>query len=191
MSKIDKRQAVLDAALSLFVANGFHATSTASIAKQAQVATGTLFHHFPTKDKILAALFLSIKTKFADDIHQQNFDGDNLKQDAQNLWQRAIDWALDHPLQQQFFVNFSMSADIPAQTRKVAMHDTLGFIVQLLTQGQQQGLIHDYPIDLMLENCHGQYLAAIRFFTDHPHKGDDPRYRQVSFELFWQAIATA
>lgn len=45
----DKRQAILETALRLFVDQGFHGTSTASIAKQAGVATGTLFHHFPTK----------------------------------------------------------------------------------------------------------------------------------------------
>ena len=49
MSKIDKKQAILDTALTLFVSQGFYATSTASIAKTAGVATGTLFHHFASK----------------------------------------------------------------------------------------------------------------------------------------------
>ena len=60
----DKKQAILDSALQLFVKKGFNATSTASIAKAAGVATGTLFHHFPTKKDIMSQLFLSIKQEF-------------------------------------------------------------------------------------------------------------------------------
>ncbi|WP_257984928.1 TetR/AcrR family transcriptional regulator, partial [Shewanella sp. 11B5] len=56
----DKKQAILHSALQLFVNKGFNATSTASIAKAAGVATGTLFHHFPTKKDIMNQLFLSI-----------------------------------------------------------------------------------------------------------------------------------
>ncbi|MCU7376076.1 TetR/AcrR family transcriptional regulator [Paucibacter sp. O1-1] len=59
----DKKQAILDSALQLFVSNGFNATSTASIAKAAGVATGTLFHHFPTKSDIMSQLFLSMQNK--------------------------------------------------------------------------------------------------------------------------------
>ena len=150
----DKKQAILDSALQLFVKKGFNATSTASIAKAAGVATGTLFHHFPTKKDIMSQLFLSIK----------------------------------QPLKQLFFLQYSMSADIDADVRKQAMNSILGFVVELIEQGKQQQIIADFPNALLLENCHGQYLAAIRFFTDNPNLGDDDAHRNASFRLFWQAM---
>ncbi|WP_394131274.1 TetR/AcrR family transcriptional regulator [Shewanella maritima] len=186
---IDKKQAVLDAALALFVEHGFHSTSTASIAKHAKVATGTLFHHFPSKEAILSALFVSIKTDFATDLAQQYQLTGQLKQDAQQLWQLAIDWAIKHPLKQQFFLQYSLSSSIPSSVRQYAMTEILTLITDLIEQGQQQGLIVNYPVSLMLENCHGQYLAAIRFFTDNPEFGYQSEYRDASFLLFWRAIA--
>tara|TARA_R110002050_G_scaffold17813_4_gene52547 strand:+ start:1698 stop:2285 length:588 start_codon:yes stop_codon:yes gene_type:complete len=184
----DKKQAILDSALQLFVKKGFNATSTASIAKAAGVATGTLFHHFPTKKDIMSQLFLSIKQEFATNmISNTDFSG-NIEQDANILWQKAIDWAIAQPLKQLFFLQYSMSADIDADVRKQAMNSILGFVVELIEQGKQQQIIADFPNALLLENCHGQYLAAIRFFTDNPNLGDDDAHRNASFRLFWQAM---
>ncbi|MGV9613706.1 TetR/AcrR family transcriptional regulator [Nocardia xishanensis] len=52
----DARQLILDAAESLFAAQGFDATATASIAADAGVPKGLVFYYFPTKDSILSAL---------------------------------------------------------------------------------------------------------------------------------------
>ena len=184
----DKKQAILDSALSLFVEKGFNATSTASIAKAAGVATGTLFHHFPTKNDIMNQLFLSIKQEFANNMVSNIELCGDIEKDANNLWQKAIDWAIAQPLKQLFFLQYSMSADIDAAVRKQAMTSILGFVVDLIEQGKQHGVIADFPSELLLENCHGQYLAAIRFFTDNPHLGDDKIHRSASFMLFWHAM---
>lgn len=65
-SKRTKKQAILETALQLFVSQGFHGTSTATIAREAGVATGTLFHHFPSKEQLLEQLFLGVKQEFAE-----------------------------------------------------------------------------------------------------------------------------
>ncbi|MFV0597079.1 TetR/AcrR family transcriptional regulator [Shewanella sp.] len=184
----DKRQAILDTALILFVDQGFHGTSTASIAKQAGVATGTLFHHFPTKEALMENLFLTIKQEFANTLLSKVGEGQDLKHNAETLWQSAIDWSIQNPVKQLFFQQYSMSPQIAAHVREQAMNSILGFIAQLIKQGQLMGLIAHYPIDLMLENCHGQYLAATRFFIDNPEFGKDKKYRDASFALFWKAL---
>lgn len=184
----DKRQAILDTALTLFVSQGFHGTSTASIAKLAGVATGTLFHHFPTKEALMECLFLAIKQEFADALLLNTPTSTDLKHNAHQLWQSAIDWSLENPVKQLFFQQYSMSPMIAAKVRDQAMNSILGFISELIKQGQLMGLIAFYPIELMLENCHGQYLAATRFFIDNPHLGTNPVYRDASFKLFWKAM---
>ncbi|MCL1141892.1 TetR/AcrR family transcriptional regulator [Shewanella gaetbuli] len=184
----DKKQAILDCALHLFVDQGFHATSTASIAKKSAVATGTLFHHFPSKQHLINQLFLNIKQEFAYAISQNRLMTNNIEHSANDLWQKAIDWAIENPYKQKFFLQFSLSAEIDQHTRQQAMNDILHFVVDLIKQGQQQGFIVDTPLDLLLENFHGQYLAAIRFFTDNPELGQNSLYRQASFKLVWQAI---
>jgi TetR/AcrR family fatty acid metabolism transcriptional regulator len=57
MRKNDNRQAILDAALSTFVARGYHETTVSEISHKAGLAEGTLYNYFPSKENILLALF--------------------------------------------------------------------------------------------------------------------------------------
>jgi putative nucleotidyltransferase with HDIG domain len=47
------RRAILDSALALFEANGFHATSVQSVADEADVTKGAFYHHFGSKDELV------------------------------------------------------------------------------------------------------------------------------------------
>ena len=60
---MDKKEQILLAALKLFVEFGFHNTPTSKIAKEAGVANGTLFYFFPTKDDLVKALYLDVKSR--------------------------------------------------------------------------------------------------------------------------------
>lgn len=51
-----KKQMIIDAAKVCFAEQGFHQTSTAQICTAAQISTGSLFHYFPSKKSIIAAI---------------------------------------------------------------------------------------------------------------------------------------
>lgn len=50
------RAALVDATIELLSDEGFARTTTAAIAKRAQVTTGALHHHFPTKESLFIAV---------------------------------------------------------------------------------------------------------------------------------------
>jgi AcrR family transcriptional regulator len=54
--KTATRQRILDAAIRAFRKQGFEATTTRDIASAADIATGTLFNYFPTKEAIVELL---------------------------------------------------------------------------------------------------------------------------------------
>jgi AcrR family transcriptional regulator len=51
--------AITQAALELFIAQGYHGTSMRQIAKEAGIALGGIYNHFPSKEAIFEAVFLS------------------------------------------------------------------------------------------------------------------------------------
>jgi AcrR family transcriptional regulator len=51
-----RRQQILEAAVACFMRKGFHATRTAEICTEAGMSPGNLFHYFPTKEAIIAAI---------------------------------------------------------------------------------------------------------------------------------------
>jgi AcrR family transcriptional regulator len=53
--KLQTRAAIRQAALQLFLAKGYDATTTTQIAAAANVSAGTLFNYFPTKEALLFA----------------------------------------------------------------------------------------------------------------------------------------
>lgn len=60
----DKRSTILEAATRVIATQGLGA-STASIAKEAGVASGTLFVYFATKSDLINQLYLELKTEMA------------------------------------------------------------------------------------------------------------------------------
>lgn len=55
-TKAATRQRILDSAQQLFAAQGFETTTTRDIAQTAEIAVGTLFNYFPTKEAIVECL---------------------------------------------------------------------------------------------------------------------------------------
>src|SRR6516162_4299789 len=50
------RNAILDAAETVFAQRGFHGARIQDIAAQARIAVGTVYNHFEQKDDVLSAL---------------------------------------------------------------------------------------------------------------------------------------
>lgn len=57
MGEPDKRQQILDAAIRVFARNGYYQSRVADIAREAGIASGTIYLYFKTKNDILVTLF--------------------------------------------------------------------------------------------------------------------------------------
>jgi AcrR family transcriptional regulator len=53
---MSKREAILKAATELFAQKGYHGTAVSEIAERADVAQGTVFHHFKSKENLLVSI---------------------------------------------------------------------------------------------------------------------------------------
>jgi TetR/AcrR family fatty acid metabolism transcriptional regulator len=62
--KEEKRSRILGAAVRLFAGDGFYRTRIGDIAKAANVATGTVYTYFESKEKILDAIFEDSMERF-------------------------------------------------------------------------------------------------------------------------------
>ncbi|HEV7317775.1 MAG TPA: TetR/AcrR family transcriptional regulator [Ensifer sp.] len=84
MRKVDpekhaaKRRLILDAAIACFSRKGFHGTSTAEICAEAGMSPGNLFHYFPTKHTIIAAIVEEERQETAEIFRKLNEEADLL-----------------------------------------------------------------------------------------------------------------
>src|SRR5688572_22338077 len=61
----DKREAILDAALELFVERGFFGTAVPEIADRAGVGAGTIYRYFESKEALVNAIYRQEKLRFS------------------------------------------------------------------------------------------------------------------------------
>lgn len=66
--KEQRTETILKAAISVMAEKGYHETRISDIATQAGVAYGLVYHYFESKEKILAAIFVSIWQRFGERI---------------------------------------------------------------------------------------------------------------------------
>lgn len=114
----EKRIALLEAASAIVAAQGLGAT-TASIARGAGVAEGTLFRYFPTKDELINELYTYIKLNLAEALRKQLELGaaGSLEDSVRALWDGYIDWGVSNPAAIKALSQLAVSDKVTAETR--------------------------------------------------------------------------
>lgn len=113
----DKRIALLDAATEAIASSGVGA-STATIARNAGVAEGTLFRYFATKDVLLNALYLHHKVAFGLSIMENLDRSADTHARMRYVWNSFIDWGLANPLAHQAMRQLAVSDKITEETEQ-------------------------------------------------------------------------
>src|ERR1035437_8367162 len=84
-AKSATRQRILQAAMRLFVSDGWQNTTTRDIALAAGIATGTLFNYFPTKESIAAALMAEALERAGEEFRAGRAEENSLEADLFSL----------------------------------------------------------------------------------------------------------
>lgn len=113
----DKQLALLDAAAEIVAVQGL-AAPTAQIARQAGVAEGTLFRYFATKDDLLNALYLHLKSDLSEAVKSSFTDAASPELQAQSVWNSYIDWGLLKPVACRAVNQLAVSDKIRPETRE-------------------------------------------------------------------------
>ncbi|MDX2320681.1 MAG: TetR/AcrR family transcriptional regulator [Moritella sp.] len=156
-----KRTLILDSALALFTVNGFHGTTTAAIAREAKVATGTLFHHFATKEALIEALYFEVKKEFSQGLIQQ-YEQNKVPLLA-DIWVNGVNWLVSHPQKRAFILLCSHSLYFDKKIQLAVWQEVLGFFTELLNAGIKEGTIKDLPIPYLLSTCESILLSTASY----------------------------
>jgi AcrR family transcriptional regulator len=98
---VDKRAALLAAALRLIARSGLQATTTAAVAREAGVAAGTLYLYFPSKEALVNALYLEVLEEHhrvvTDAVEDPAAGAADSREGLWRTWHALARWFLDHP----------------------------------------------------------------------------------------------
>jgi AcrR family transcriptional regulator len=185
---MDKKQQLLDTALRLFVEYGFHGTPTSRIAKDAGVANGTLFHYFPTKDDLIIALYVDLKTQMSVYIAANTQAETTLKGALKGQYLATLYWAMDHKMGFKYIEQFNNSpfiANIAPETIQKQIQPHL----DMFQQGIDTNIIKPMPTlfiySLVMSHTYGlnQYLTSHEFSKVQQHE-----LISNAFEMLWKMV---
>jgi AcrR family transcriptional regulator len=181
----DKRAAILRAATQTIAEHGIGA-STASIAKTAGVAEGSLFRYFPDKDTLLNELYRELKL----DVQRALMEGfpstGSLRRRVQHLWNAYLTWGMESPPDRKTMMQLTVSERITEQSKQEGQ---VGFDGASATMRQlvAQGKLRDFPPSFASALLLSMAETAMAAMEAEPAAAD--RYRSSGFKAFWDAVA--
>lgn len=179
-----KRKRILSAATQLIAESGV-GVSTASIAKTANLAEGTLFTYFPTKDDLFNELYLDLSRNLAHSLVDEYPKHGTSKDHIAHLMKKLIDWGVDHRMGSSTKKRLKVSGKITSETQR---HSAALFQEFRLTveQGLRKWLEPDlvsYHVDSVLPGL--AEIATESILADPKKRA---RLTKASFEFFWKGV---
>ncbi|WP_394923180.1 TetR/AcrR family transcriptional regulator [uncultured Robinsoniella sp.] len=146
----ERRNEILDAADELFGEKGFDGTSTNDILNKVNIARGTLYYHFKSKEDIMNALIdrynvrlLSRAGKIADDKSIPVDERMVRVVMALNIGSGSGREIIEH-------IHKPQNALMHQKIQKVVLNGVPGILSGIITQGIEQGMFHTpYPYECM------------------------------------------
>jgi AcrR family transcriptional regulator len=93
----DKRTAILDAALELFVERGYYGTAVPLVAERAGVGAGTIYRYFKSKEDLVNTLYRQIKHSLATFVLGGVDQETPPREIFRQLWFRLAEFAKTYP----------------------------------------------------------------------------------------------
>jgi AcrR family transcriptional regulator len=183
----DKQREILNAALKLFVENGFHATPTSMIAKQAGVANGTLFHYYPTKDELIVALYTEIKGNLSKCVLDAEVENEPIKDKWKRYYTTAIEWGVDNPMEFKFTQQFANSPYMDMVSDELKKQSRL--TLDLIKEGIKAKILKMNEPELLntilISNVYGvnQYIVDAKL--SYPER---KKVINKSFDMLWSMM---
>ncbi|MBJ7355379.1 MAG: TetR/AcrR family transcriptional regulator [Thermoleophilaceae bacterium] len=114
---INTREKILQAASACFLEDGYEHTSVARIRERSGVSNGALFHHFPSKDAILGALYVDAIGSAQRSLYAVLArKPDTLRQTIRGVIESILRWTVKHPDDAQLVYSIGhLERDSPAR----------------------------------------------------------------------------
>ncbi len=183
----DKRERLLMAALQLFAANGVQDTSTAEIASEAGVASGTLFLYFPTKQHLVNELVILVSKQEAEHINRLLTPSMSVRDTFFTIWDGSIRWLQEHPEVFEYSQQVRHSGLI-SEAATLESGKSFSFYYEAIQKGLQEGSIKPYPIDLIGGFLYQDIVAVMNHIRTQPDQNTLTETIQKGFDLFWDGI---
>ncbi|HUI71045.1 MAG TPA: TetR/AcrR family transcriptional regulator [Spirochaetia bacterium] len=182
----EKKAALLDAATNVVALHGLGA-STASIARLAGVAEGTLFRYFSTKDSLFNKLYLHLKQGLREAMRRSFVVRLPMKDRVRSLWDGYIDWGIAHPSSVKALNRLADSESITPATKSKA-DKIFPEVAEVSKAIAAKGAPAERPAAFADAIFMALADTTIQFAIQDPRQA--VAYRKAGFRVLWEGLTT-
>jgi AcrR family transcriptional regulator len=191
MTKRSRRDAILDAALRLSASRGLDGVSTAEVCRASGATNGSVFHFFPTKDDLHAALYLRALATYQEAIASGLERSRSAREGVRGVVLDHVAWVAAHPAEARFLHEGRRGATSASLLDEIEERNArfFGRFAAWLRAQAAAGAIRKVPPDVVFAIVFGPVSMITRDFM----RGTDAeRLREVAPSLAdaaWSALA--
>ncbi|WP_233870571.1 TetR/AcrR family transcriptional regulator [Paraburkholderia adhaesiva] len=180
----EKRNALLLSATHAVAEQGVLAT-TASIARRAGVAEGTLFTYFENKDVLFQELYLHLKHELAETVMPDYPYQADYRLRMAHIFQRYVSWGLTNTAGRLAISRLAASGQLLDGTRARGT-EPFQAVSRMMEDAVQEGVLLNAPIAFLYSIIERIADTTIEYIDKQP--ADAERHRQLGFHAAWRAI---
>jgi AcrR family transcriptional regulator len=182
----DKREAILGAALELFVERGFWGTAVPEIADRAGVGAGTIYRYFESKEALVNAIYRQEKMRFSSSV-LENFPANvNTREQFRTIWMRMAAFAIANPSAFIFLELHHHASYLDNESRSVEQR-MLEIITAVVHSAQQRRELKAGNTTLLMGMVMGAFVGVIRSCLDFDQPLDAADWAFAE-QCVWEAI---
>ncbi len=183
-----KRQAILEAALELFVERGFHGTAVPAVAEKAGVGAGTIYRYFASKEALVNELFREQKEALTRHV-LDGFPADApAREQHRAFWERMSDFARTRP-RAFAFLELHSHRDYLDKDSLAAEQKIIDFGTRFFVSAQSRGEVNPGSPMLIMSMVFGAFVGMVRASWEGRMELTDEDLATAE-ALCWKAIAT-
>ena len=181
-----KIKVIYQAALKLVLAEGFSGLKMSAVAKEAEVATGTVYIYFKNKHELINQLYLHLKRKKTNYITSGYDPQAPFLQGFRVMWYNFFNASLLSAEESAFLEQYYRSPYIREDT-KVKRNQMLDPVYQLLERGKAEGYVKLVETEILLAQLIGPIHELVRLHHEAVLEADEPLQEQA-FQLAWDSV---
>lgn len=156
--KIDK---IFRATFSLIAENGIHNTPMSAISKKSEVAAGTIYNYFESKDVLINALYIHLKKDLIQNV-MKGFDKEStFRESFFQIWRNYYSYLVKNPDILSFMEQITNTPIITEDTKKEADEITIPW-AEFLESGMQTGIFKINNIYLIASLIHSSVTSLAK-----------------------------
>lgn len=181
-----KREALINATISLVISDGFHATSMSKIAKKAAISPGTIYLYYENKQDLINKVYLHVKEHFTSYVFKTYNESMPTKEGFKLIWHKMSDFKLNYVEQALFLSHCDNTPIIDAESKNEGIKH-MQPLIDLWEKGQDKGIIKKVCPYVL----YAYSVYPLAFLMNSEQRDDyqlTEENRKQAFQMAWDSI---